>query len=688
MSESESERERERESGGSEHELDMETQGSEEGKHTSTYWDAGRDIDVKASNDELRRDLDIVVDAEIEAEVMAKRKAEDEADVEAEVEATVSAELEASSSSDRELTTEATIEQEEESKGHVEVSSSEVLLDQENINKRLSQIEINIAQMNQLIDASIHLGHGDGKAVRTRGDNTQEEGERDDKSVQSSAATEQFLNIGLERDTTTPLHLGGDEKMEVAYRSNGEGEEEGEGEGEEFDDDVNGSNVEGTEEKEEGYSRQESDGEEERQQLEPHEEDGKKSTEVASRSLQNNIQETQTEGLVAVGGNGDGNSGSNRNSQTISSQSPGPPLITESTPKSNHGEAIWEQQHEPNGISEKTSQTFEDRDEDDDDDDDEFHDSFATEQNEEEAAPMPRIRHDPILTNNDEDDWESESSTDEELRDISRENQIGDHPRGLSNNKLYSYPDYVATPELSKPNSSNFAQEVSSQVYPLPRPELHHEDKIVLPKHNKQASTAGADFVDVSNTSSGSATSSSKNSGLESTSITPRRVSSHQYSPFRVVSVSGKGARKTSGGNSLRPTSGVSSGSGETGKNVLKERDIEAIKMRREEERAAREQQREEEEERLNLLRLEKKYELLTNKCNKLAKEVRYLTRMLGEGKLSIEDSRKLKVGLERLQEYLDKKTKEKYETGVLLSRQLRRRIDRGENGQFWIGNK
>ena len=110
--------------------------------------------------------------------------------------------------------------------------------------------------------------------------------------------------------------------------------------------------------------------------------------------------------------------------------------------------------------------------------------------------------------------------------------------------------------------------------------------------------------------------------------------------------------------------------------------------MRREEERAAREQQREEEEERLNLLRLEKKYELLTNKCNKLAKEVRYLTRMLGEGKLSIEDSRKLKVGLERLQEYLDKKTKEKYETGVLLSRQLRRRIDRGENGQFWIGNK
>ena len=675
------------------HELDMEE------KRTSTYWDAGRDLDVKAATattDELRRNLDTVVDAEIEVEVMAKRKAEDEADVEAEVEATVSAELEAGSSSDRELTAEAAIEQEDESEGQGDVSSGEVLLDQENINKRLSQIEINIAQMNQLIDASIHLGHGDGKVGRTQRGDTQEEeiegdGEGQDKSGQSSLATDQFLNIELERDTTTPLHLGGDEGVEVTRKSEEKaytGEEEEEKEEEEQEQEANddddhdsGVSAEGTEEKQEDYSRQESGIEEKRKQLEPHEQYQKKFAEVASQSLQNNIQETQTEEIIAE--SEDGDEVRDRNSQTVLTQSPQPLQIAESTPKVNDDKVIWEHQHEPSGIPEKTPETSEDDDDDDDEDEDEFHDSFAMEQNKEEAASMPRIRHGPILTNDDEGDWESESSADEELRDITGENQTRNHQMGLSNDRLYSYPDYVATPDMSKPASSDFAQEV-----PLPRPELHHEDKIVLPKHNKQTSTTGVGPVDASNTRSGDTTTSSKSSGLDSNSATPRRISSHQYSPFRVVSVSSKGSRKISGGNGLRTTSGTSIGSGETGKNILKERDIEAIKMRREEERAAREQQREEEEERLNLLRLEKKYELLTNKCNKLAKEVRYLTRMLGEGKLSIEDSRKLKVGLERLQEYLDKKTKEKYETGVLLSRQLRRRIDRGENGQFWIGNK
>lgn len=51
------------------------------------------------------------------------------------------------------------------------------------------------------------------------------------------------------------------------------------------------------------------------------------------------------------------------------------------------------------------------------------------------------------------------------------------------------------------------------------------------------------------------------------------------------------------------------------------------------------------------------------------------------------EDARKINSALEKLQEYLDLKTKERYEIGVLLSRQLRREIDRGENGQFWVGH-
>ncbi|CAB4253901.1 similar to Saccharomyces cerevisiae YNL166C BNI5 Protein involved in organization of septins at the mother-bud neck [Maudiozyma barnettii] len=88
------------------------------------------------------------------------------------------------------------------------------------------------------------------------------------------------------------------------------------------------------------------------------------------------------------------------------------------------------------------------------------------------------------------------------------------------------------------------------------------------------------------------------------------------------------------------------------------------------------------------LERLEQRYDHLSNKTGKLTKEISYLTGMVNKGNLSIDDSKRLKVALTKLQEYLDRKTKERYETGVLLSRQLRRQIDKGENGQFWVGNK
>ncbi|SMN19818.1 similar to Saccharomyces cerevisiae YNL166C BNI5 Protein involved in organization of septins at the mother-bud neck [Maudiozyma saulgeensis] len=88
------------------------------------------------------------------------------------------------------------------------------------------------------------------------------------------------------------------------------------------------------------------------------------------------------------------------------------------------------------------------------------------------------------------------------------------------------------------------------------------------------------------------------------------------------------------------------------------------------------------------LERIEQRYDYLTNKTTKLTKEISYLTGMVSQGNLSIDDSKRLKVALTKLQEYLDRKTKERYETGVLLSRQLRKQIDKGENGQFWVGNK
>ncbi|QLQ82637.1 hypothetical protein HG537_0H04000 [Torulaspora globosa] len=89
-----------------------------------------------------------------------------------------------------------------------------------------------------------------------------------------------------------------------------------------------------------------------------------------------------------------------------------------------------------------------------------------------------------------------------------------------------------------------------------------------------------------------------------------------------------------------------------------------------------------------SISKLQKRLDYLTKKCIKLQKEINYLNDMNHKNTLSIEDKRKLSSAIEKLQEYLDKKTKEKYDLGVLVSRQLRKQIDRGENGQFWIGTK
>lgn len=84
----------------------------------------------------------------------------------------------------------------------------------------------------------------------------------------------------------------------------------------------------------------------------------------------------------------------------------------------------------------------------------------------------------------------------------------------------------------------------------------------------------------------------------------------------------------------------------------------------------------------------EQRHENLTRKCTKVQREIDYLEKMNSQGTLNIEDSRKLAKAIEKLQEYLDKKKKERYEVGLLLSRQLRRDINRGDNGEFWVGTK
>lgn len=89
-----------------------------------------------------------------------------------------------------------------------------------------------------------------------------------------------------------------------------------------------------------------------------------------------------------------------------------------------------------------------------------------------------------------------------------------------------------------------------------------------------------------------------------------------------------------------------------------------------------------------NTAKLERRLDYLTKKCSKLQKEIAYLHDMSNQTTLPIDDKRKLIEAIGKLQEYQDLKTKEKYEIGVQLSRQLRKDIDRGENGQFWVGTK
>lgn len=88
----------------------------------------------------------------------------------------------------------------------------------------------------------------------------------------------------------------------------------------------------------------------------------------------------------------------------------------------------------------------------------------------------------------------------------------------------------------------------------------------------------------------------------------------------------------------------------------------------------------------VNIEQLQKTYNVLSMKCIKLQKEIDYLTSFQNEGTLTLDDRRRLSTAISKLQEYLDKKNKTRYETGVLLSRQIRRNIDMGNNGQFWVG--
>ncbi|OEJ88401.1 Bud neck protein 5 [Hanseniaspora osmophila] len=81
-------------------------------------------------------------------------------------------------------------------------------------------------------------------------------------------------------------------------------------------------------------------------------------------------------------------------------------------------------------------------------------------------------------------------------------------------------------------------------------------------------------------------------------------------------------------------------------------------------------------------------YEHLDNKIQKVEKEIDYLQNIMVTGGLNLADSKKLKEGIQILENYLDSKVKLRYEIGVKLSRKLRHRIELGKNEEVFFSGK
>lgn len=194
-----------------------------------------------------------------------------------------------------------------------------------------------------------------------------------------------------------------------------------------------------------------------------------------------------------------------------------------------------------------------------------------------------------------------------------------------------------------------------------------NDDKIILPKHTngKDITIATCD----NNTGNISESAMFKNENIEyksspSTTTVEKRKTPN---PFRVVSVSSSTSTSSSRVNST--SSNHSSHSGRKSLSFQKDANYNANADD-------------------SIMKLQNRHEYLMEKCIKLEKEIKYLRQMKSQGSLTLEDGKKLDRAINKLQEYLDRKTKERYEIGVLLSRNLRRQINRGENGEFWIGRK
>jgi uncharacterized protein YlxW (UPF0749 family) len=77
----------------------------------------------------------------------------------------------------------------------------------------------------------------------------------------------------------------------------------------------------------------------------------------------------------------------------------------------------------------------------------------------------------------------------------------------------------------------------------------------------------------------------------------------------------------------------------------------------------------------------------INQKISKLNREISYLNNLIDTAAISsdLTELKKLRFAIQRLEEFLDEKQKEKYEIGMVLTRAMRRRIDSGESGEFWV---
>ncbi|KAH3901457.1 Bni5p SCDLUD_002952 [Saccharomycodes ludwigii] len=136
-------------------------------------------------------------------------------------------------------------------------------------------------------------------------------------------------------------------------------------------------------------------------------------------------------------------------------------------------------------------------------------------------------------------------------------------------------------------------------------------------------------------------------------------------SPFRVISVN-----STSRNSSSTRTSSVNSNSSiETNASSIHEE----------------EQRSFEKNKRKSSNDLQELYDQLNVKVHKVEKEIRYLKKVVKERNLTVEDASKLNEGIEKLEGYLDKKIKQRYEVGLQLTRGLRNRVISDNNG-FFVG--